>query len=58
MTLFGRTFKNGLEISGSVYNLLDRSYLDVAPPEDKVDALHQDGRSVRVKITWHIMGNR
>jgi iron complex outermembrane receptor protein len=41
------------DLSASIYNLFDRTYYD--PPSDAtaLDAIRQDGRSFRVKLTWH-----
>jgi len=53
-TLYGHALKRRLDISVSVYNLLDRGYNDVAPEEDRLTAVRQDGRSFRLKLAWHI----
>jgi outer membrane receptor for ferrienterochelin and colicins len=57
-TLFGHALRNRLDVSASVYNLLDRHYFDVGPEEDRQDALLQDGRSLRLKLTWHFGGKQ
>lgn len=52
MTLFSRKLANGLELSGSVYNLFDKSYGDSASAEHLQDIIGQDGRTYRVKLTY------
>lgn len=42
----------GLEISGSVYNLEDRSYGDPVGAEHRQEVIFQDGRTYRLKITY------
>jgi iron complex outermembrane receptor protein len=51
LTLLGHTLGKHLDLSTSVYNVLDRRYSDPGRPEDPEDAIRQDGRSFRVKIT-------
>ena len=51
-TLFSQKLARGLEISASVYNLLDRQYSDPATPLHQQDTLQRDGRSFRVKISY------
>ncbi|MBZ0157660.1 MAG: TonB-dependent receptor [Alphaproteobacteria bacterium] len=53
ITLFGRGVVKGLEMSGSVYNLFDTKYEDPGGAEHLQDAILQDGRSFRVKLTWN-----
>jgi outer membrane receptor for ferrienterochelin and colicins len=50
-TLFGHTLGKHLDVSGSVYNLFDKKYFDPGRLEDVEDAIQQDGRSFRLKIT-------
>ena len=57
-TLFGYAFDRHADISASVYNLFDRTYYDVAPAEDRLNVLRQDGRSLRLNLTWHFGGKR
>lgn len=57
-TISGCALGNRLEISGSVYNLANQGFFDVAPPEDIQDVLRQDGRAFQVKLIWHISGDR
>jgi iron complex outermembrane receptor protein len=54
-TLFTRELVKGLELSASVYNLLDRRYSDPATQTHIAhaqDLLEQDGRTFRVKLTY------
>jgi iron complex outermembrane receptor protein len=51
-TLFSRNLVKGLELSASVYNLLDTSYSDPATPFHTQDLLERDGRTFRVKLTY------
>lgn len=50
-TAFGHTLGPHLDLSGSVYNLLNRKYADPGRPEDVEDVIQQNGRSYRIKIT-------
>ncbi|HEV2209984.1 MAG TPA: TonB-dependent receptor [Verrucomicrobiae bacterium] len=51
-TLFSQKLIKNLEISASVYNLLDRHYVDPASQFHVQDVIVQDGRSFRVKLTY------
>jgi iron complex outermembrane receptor protein len=51
VTLLGHTFGKHLDLAASVYNILDKTYFDPGRPEDPEDAIQQDGRSFRIKIT-------
>jgi len=51
-TLFSRNLVKGLELSASVYNLLDKKYGDPATPFHLQDILERDGRTFRVKLTY------
>jgi outer membrane receptor for ferrienterochelin and colicins len=51
VTLLGHALGKHLDLSTSVYNLLDKKYFDPGRPEDVQDAIQQDGRSFRIKIT-------
>jgi outer membrane receptor for ferrienterochelin and colicins len=42
----------GLEMSASVYNLLDETYDDPSTPFHRQDAIEQDGRAFRLKLTY------
>jgi iron complex outermembrane receptor protein len=50
VTLLGHLGKH-LDLSTSVYNILDKKYFDPGRPEDVQDAIQQDGRNFRIKIT-------
>ncbi len=51
VTLLGHTLGRHLDLSASVYNILDQKYFDPGRPEDVQDAIQQDGRSYRIKFT-------
>jgi outer membrane receptor for ferrienterochelin and colicins len=51
-TLLAHTFAKRATLSASVYNIFNRKYFDPGRPEDVQDAIQQDGRSFRVKLTW------
>ena len=51
-TLFSRELIKGLEVSASVYNLLDQRYHDPVAGDFTQDSIQQDGRSFRVKATY------
>ena len=50
-TLLGREIVKGLEFSASVYNIFDQCYSDPVAPDFTQDAIQQDGRTFRVKLT-------
>jgi len=51
LTLLGHTVGKHLDVAGSVFNVLDKKYFDPGRPEDPENAIQQDGRSLRIKIT-------
>jgi outer membrane receptor for ferrienterochelin and colicins len=51
-TLFSQNLIKNLEFSGSVYNLLNRTYEDPATRFHRQDSIPQDGRTFRVKVTY------
>jgi len=51
LTLLGHTVGEHLDISASVYNVLDKKYFDPAPAGLPEDRIQQDGRSLRLKLT-------
>ena len=51
-TLFSRELLKGLELSATVYNLLDEEYDDPSTPFHRQDGIEQDGRTFRVKLTY------
>jgi len=52
LTLFSQNLLKGLELSGSIYNLLDRRYSDPATPFLTEEVIPRDGRTFRVKLTY------
>ena len=52
LTLFSYRWISGLELSASVYNLLDRRYSDPTGSELTQRLLQQDGRTFRVKLSY------
>lgn len=52
LTLFSRNLRKGLELSGSVYNLLNKKYDDPGSLEHAQDLIEQDGRTFRIKISY------
>jgi iron complex outermembrane receptor protein len=52
LTLFSANLIKNVEFSGSVYNLLDRRYVDPASAFHVQDVIEQDGRTFRVKLTY------
>ena len=51
-TLFSQNLAPGLDLSASVYNLLDRRYSDSSSVFHQQDLIEQDGRTFRVKLTY------
>jgi len=51
-TLFSQNLVKNLDISASIYNLLDKTYYDPASNFHLQDAIQQDGRTFRVKVTY------
>jgi len=51
LTLSARRFLPGVEVSASVYNVLDKKYSDPGGGEHVQETIPQDGRSFRVKVT-------
>lgn len=53
LTLFGTALQRTVEASLSVYNVLDRKYADpVSGDLFPLDSIQQDGRTIRVKLTY------
>ena len=50
-TLYSHEIAPGLELSASVYNVLDRKFSTPGGAEHLQDTLEQDGRSFRVKVS-------
>ncbi|HTQ41099.1 MAG TPA: TonB-dependent receptor [Pirellulales bacterium] len=51
-TLFGRNLIKNLDISASIYNLLNKTYYQPASNFHFQNAIQQDGRTFRVKLTY------
>ena len=51
VTLLGHTLGKHLDLSASVYNILDKKYFDPGRPEDPENTIQQDGRNFRIKLT-------
>jgi outer membrane receptor for ferrienterochelin and colicins len=51
VTLLGHTLGKHMDLSASVYNIFDKKYFNPGRPEDVEDAIQQDGRSLRIKLT-------
>ena len=52
LTLFSQNLLKGLEVSASLYNLLDRKYGDPGAGEHLQNIIGQDGRTFRVKFVY------
>jgi outer membrane receptor for ferrienterochelin and colicins len=51
LTLLGHTLGKHLDISTSVYNIFNKKYFNPGRPEDVQDAIQQNGRNFRIKLT-------
>jgi len=51
LTVLGHALGKHLDLSGSVYNLVNRKYFGPGRPEDVQDTIQQDGRNFRIKLT-------
>lgn len=52
LTLFSTRVLKPFEVSASIYNLLDKRYADPVSDALVENAIQQDGRSFRLKLTW------
>lgn len=52
LTLSAHNFIRGLDFSVSIYNVFDKGYADPASQEHLQNAIEQDGRSYRLKLTY------
>ena len=52
LTLFSRGWRNGLDLSVSIYNLFDRKFADPGSEEHRQTGIIQDGRTLRFKLTY------
>ncbi len=50
-TMLGHALGRHLDLSGSVYNVFNKKYFDPGRPEDPEDAIQQNGRNFRIKLT-------
>ncbi len=53
-TLTGRFWQDRIELSTSVYNVLDVSYTDPVSEEHVQDLIEQDGRRFRLKLDYRV----
>jgi len=53
VTLFSEKLIKGLDASVSIYNLFDKKYRDPSGGEIVPSFVEQDGRSARLKLTYH-----
>jgi outer membrane receptor for ferrienterochelin and colicins len=51
VTLLGHTFAKHLDVSASVYNILNKKYFNPGRPEDTQDSIQQPGRNFRILLT-------
>jgi iron complex outermembrane receptor protein len=51
-TLLAPRVGGHFDLSASVYNLFDERYADPGPPELRQDLVPQDGRNLRLKLSW------
>ena len=52
LTLFSQKLVEGLELSASIYNLFNTGYAVPVGAEHMQDLIYQDGRTLRVKLTY------
>lgn len=52
LTLVAPDIAGRFDVSASVYNVLDGRYSDPGAPEHRQDVILQDGRNVRLKLSW------
>jgi iron complex outermembrane receptor protein len=53
VTLVSSRLSRHLELSASIYNLTNVTYSDPGSEEHRQDAIVQDGRNYRVRLTYH-----
>jgi outer membrane receptor for ferrienterochelin and colicins len=56
--VFGQKIGRHADLSVSLYNLLDKTYYDQPSTGIPESSIQQDGRTFRVKITWHLGEHR
>ncbi len=52
-TLYSQHWANGLEVSASLYNLFNHRYVDPGSGNLAQSVIAQEGRSFRIKLTYH-----
>lgn len=52
VTAYSRKITDTVDLSGGLYNLLDRRYANTGALEDREASIPQDGRSFRFKLTY------
>ena len=52
LTLFSQPMRKNLELSASIYNLLDQEVFLPGGPEHVQSAIEQDGRTYRIKVGY------
>jgi outer membrane receptor protein involved in Fe transport len=52
--LLGRKIGKHLDLSTGVYNVLDNKYYDPPSTSVSLEAIEQDGRTFRVKMSWNL----
>jgi iron complex outermembrane receptor protein len=53
LTLVGHAIGRRLDVSASVYNVLNKQHADPAPGANLQDEIAGNGRCFRVQMTWH-----
>lgn len=53
LNLYTRQIVKGLEFSAGIENILDRRYYQPVAPDYNQDLIPQDGRTFRLKLTYH-----
>jgi iron complex outermembrane receptor protein len=53
LTVVSEQFRNRFDLSFSIYNLFDRKYANPGSAENLQDVIPQDGRTFRLKLTYH-----
>jgi iron complex outermembrane receptor protein len=53
-TLFSQQLLKGLELSGTVYNLLDQRYNDPSSSDFVLDTIEQNGRTFLIRLNYEL----
>jgi outer membrane receptor protein involved in Fe transport len=53
LTLLSKNIAGHFDMSATAYNLLDKKYFDPPSSSNFMLPIQQNGRSIRVKLTWH-----